>query len=341
MEAQNTPHPFVIHLKMELPSMRGTEMKIPNGNRARKLIPMALWAVAMLSVTSTVRAGTIDFNPTGTNATPTLTIGGIDLAVGNALAVNALPLTVGETFQLDYQATVSGLINPNGLTTPLPTPGSPYQITAVGSFTEIVDFVSADKSIATFRVAPTQSSNSFFELYYNPAVIANNLAGTGFNQGTLILAGKPSVPSASVGVYSLSTDAQGNPVITQFDQFVNNDYPNTNTVSGSGSSMLSADVTFVNPDFIKSPLQQITFNSSLVTPFGEVDPSRLFTGLPGTGAPNVTPHLGATNGLSGPDFQFQADANFSFLVPEPASFIQAGLGLLGVLGAAVAVKVRR
>jgi hypothetical protein len=207
----------------------------------------------------------------------------------------------------------------------------------VASFTEVVTSLNATGTVTQFAMAPTQSPNSFFELYYNPAVVANNLAGTGFNQGTLILAGKPSTTAPSIGIYSLSTTAAGNPVTTPFDQFVSNHYPAVSTVAGSGSAMLSADVTFFDPAFFKTPISQLTFNSSLVTPFDQVSPSALFTGLPGGGAPNVIPNIGTVNGLNGTDFQFQADSNFSFTasaVPEPASIIQASLGLFAVLGLA-------
>jgi hypothetical protein len=104
--------------------------------------------------------------------------------------------------------------------------------------------------------------------------------------------------------------------------------------------MLTADVTYSNPAFFKIPILQLTFNSSLVTPFSQVTPSALFTGLPGGGAPSVIPNIGTINGLNGPDFQFQADSNFSLTpVPEPASIIQASLGVLGVL--CLAAWVRR
>src|SRR4051794_18480650 len=61
-------------------------------------------------------ASIILFNPTGTPGATPISIGGIDPAPGNALAVNSLPLTVGTTFQLDYQAALAGLIDPNGAT---------------------------------------------------------------------------------------------------------------------------------------------------------------------------------------------------------------------------------
>jgi len=300
---------------------------------------MTLWALGMAVLGSSAQAEFIKFNPTGSNSSPAITIAGIDVAVGNALAVGAVPLTPGQTFQLDYQAAVAGLIDPtSGLTMAPPGLTSIYQLTAVGSFTEMVTGLAANGTVASFAPAPTQSSNSFFEMYYNPAVVANSLAGTGFNQGTLILTATPSTLSASVGIYSLANNSTGN---APFDQYLANHYPGVTTVSGSGSSLFLADVTYLNPAFFLTPLSQIAFNSSIVTPFQQVSPSALFAGLPGGAAPNVTPHIGAINGVTGPDFQFQADANLSFLVssvPEPASIIQASLGLLGLLSLAAWVR---
>jgi len=302
---------------------------------------MALRALGMAVLGFSAQAGTIEFNPTGSSSSPVMTIAGIDPGPGNALAVGAIPLTLGKTFQLYYQATVSDLITPNGLPVVPPGMSSSYQLTTVGSFTEVVTSLNASGTLATFAVAPTQSANSFFELYYNPAVVANNLAGTGFNQGTLILAGKPSITAASIGVYSLSTTSTGSPVTTPLDQFISNHYPGISTVAGSGSAMLTADVTYLDPAFFKTPISQLHFNSSLVTSFDQVSPSALFAGLPGGGAPNITPDLGTINGFNGKDFQLQADANFSFTpssIPEPASIIQASLGLIAVLSLAAWVR---
>jgi hypothetical protein len=283
---------------------------------------------------SSARAAFIDFNPTGTGATPVMTIGGIDLAPGNALARGAVPLAVGKTFELDFQSSVSGFSDANGRTTAPPGLATSYQITAVGSFTEVVTSLGPNNTVTTFALAPNQASNSFFELYYNPAVVANDLAGTGFNQGTLILSGKPTSLLANVGTL-LTTDSTGSPTINQpMDQFLSNHYPGINTVSASGSAMNSVDVTFFNPAFFKTAVSQLSFNSSLVTPFGQVSPSAMFTNQAGGGSPNVIANTGSINGLTGPDFQFQADPNFSFLIapiPEPASFVLASLGFAVVL----------
>jgi hypothetical protein len=285
---------------------------------------------------SSARAGFFNFDPTGNGSSPMTTIAGIDIAPGNALAVGSIPLSVGATFQLDFQSTINGVINTNGLTVAPTGLATSYQITALASFTEVVKTLSPDGTVATFALAPNQASNSFFAMYYNPALVASNLAGTGFNKGTLILQASPSLTSPSIGIFSLSTGAGGAPVIQQFDQFgPTNHYPGLNTVSGSGSAMISADVTYFNPNFFGTPVGQISFNTSLVTAFNQVTPSSMFTSLPGGGDPNVTANLGAVNGATGPDFQFQADPNISFVVaaiPEPASIVMIGTGLVGVLG---------
>jgi PEP-CTERM motif len=285
-----------------------------------------LWVIGAVLLGSSARAGSIQFAPAGPSGS-TYTIGGIDPGPGSALAVGALPLTVGATFQLDYQASIPALIGTNGLDFTPPGLGSTYQLTVVGSFTEVV--ASSSGTEATFALAPTQSPNSFFELYYNPTVVANNLAGTGFNVGTLVLAGTPAPTLASVSVFSLSSPGG---TLPSFDQFSNH-YPGITSVGGSGSSLLSANITYENPAFVGTRISSIQFNSSLVTPFDEVSPSALFVGGPGTSAPSVTANIGTINGVSGPDFQFQADANLSFTaagaIPEPSSVILASLGLLG------------
>jgi hypothetical protein len=287
-------------------------------------------------VGSSTRAAFLTFDPTGGNGGPVMTISGIDIAPGNALARGSIPLSVGSTFELDFQSTINGVVNTNGLTVTPPGLNSSYQITAVASFTEVVTSLSANNGVATFALAPIQAPNSFFELYYNPSLVANQAAGTGFNKGTLMLQGTPSLTSPSVGIFSLSTGPGGAPVIQQFDQFGStNHYPGVSTESGSGSAMFSANVTYFNPSFFQTPVALVSFNTSLITPFGEATPSALFTSLPGGGPPNITANVGAINGSTGPDFQFQADPNISFVtaaIPEPSSLILIGTGLVGVLG---------
>jgi hypothetical protein len=263
-------------------------------------------------------AAPIEFNPTGNgNPADTYAVGSFGWAVGNSLAVGALPLSVGKTYQLDYQATLANLIDPNSTSFVPPGLNSTYQITAVASATEVVTSLNPDGSVATFALAPTQSPNSFFEIYYNPALVANDLAGTGFNVGTLILTASrdPTLPNS--GNFALDLNGSGNPIIEPFDQFNPVNYPGILSVTGTGSATLNGNVSSFDPAFFETNVAQLSFDTSNTTPFLETDPSMLFVGSPGTGAPNVTPNIGTTNGVVGPDFQFQAKANSAFTTAAP------------------------
>ena len=263
-------------------------------------------------------ASIITFNPTGTPATSPISIGSFDFAPGNSLSTGALPLAVGKTIQLHYQAILEDVIDSSGSTVVPPGLNTTYQITAVASFTEVVTSLNATGAVATFALAPTQDPNSFFELYYNPAVVADNLAGTGFNVGTLILAGKPDPSVTNSGSFALALDATGNPVIQPFDLFNTNDYPGIQSVTGVGSALVSADVSSFDPAFFITPVIQLSFNTSTAIPFQTTNPSALFVGSPGGLPPNVIPNIGTINGVNGTDFQLQSDANNSFIAASPA-----------------------
>jgi hypothetical protein len=312
-------------------------MSVHNAGWMGTRLATALWLIGAVVFGSSARAGLIQFAPEGSSGS-TYTIGGIDPGPGNALAVSAVPLTVGGTFQLDYQAFVPALINTQGQDFTPTGLGSTYQLTVLGSFTEVVTSLSPSGTVATFALAPTQSSNSFFELYYNPTVVANTLAGTGFNVGTLVIAGTPATNLPNVSVFSISTTG-GSPNTAAFDQYITNNYAGVSTVVGSGSSMLSANISYYNPAFVGTPISEISFNSSLVTPFDEIDPSALFVGSSGTSAPGVVPKIGTINGVNGTDFQFQADGNLSFSsVPEPSSLTLATFGVLGAFCLAACMR---
>lgn len=294
-----------------------------------------VYALGVVLLGCSAHAGNIQFSPAG-GAGPAVQIGSIDAGVGNALARGLLPATVGATFQLDYQAQIAALIDPNGL--PLALPGT-TQLTAVGSFTEVVTGVQPGGAV-TFALAASQAPASTFAIYSNPTVTVNVLAGTGFTDGTQILVGKPDPTLTNGGGYALAQAS-----LVPFDQFHTNDYPGVSTVVGSGSVQLALTVTSFDPAYFKTPVSTAFFNSSLVAPFAESDPSRLFG--------SIAPSIGAVNGLSGPDFQLQADGNLAFTpsaggrsgggggsIPEPAGILQAGLGLLAVMAMVLAGRRR-
>jgi hypothetical protein len=186
---------------------------------------------------------------------------------------------------------------------------------------------------------------------------ASPIAGTGYNDGTRILAANvSSIFSGSSFTTSTATD--------DLDNFVNNDYPALDTREGSGSITLDAVVNFAHtsyfPTFTAPVVLTLVMNfpTNLVIPFNQVDPAERFlvgtttTGvggvptLAGAGAPgHATWGIGTINadpttGSGGPSVQEQFDSSTTFdLVPEPASL--AIWGLLLIPGVGTAIRRRR
>jgi len=355
--------------------------------RARALwLGLAAWAASAGVLGASARADFINYDPDGTSAPngsslPTQTISGFDLSVGNVLAQGsnaavaaaaggAAPNTPATTFQIYFQANLAGLIDTGG-TSVAPTGNNrTFETTVIASVTETVTSFTANtggtspQQTLRFAVANTQSPQSFVRFYYdqnpNPGTQpptaaswptqSNNLAGTGFNDGTLILTGFPIATPDGTGGFgvNLASPTGVTPVTQRYDQFpdstaASDNYGGKQSLVGNGSSVIQFLVTGTpDPNFFKTILPRLSFNTSQVTPFQSVDPSKLFTAL--TGAVNgiggtftpITPNTGpdspaGTNGFTGTDFQFQADANV-VPVPEPASMTLLGLGLAGAFG---------
>jgi len=292
--------------------------------RRAALLVVAAWAVAVVIGGGAARADFV-FNPTGGGAPGAVTINGFDPLPGNALGQGAITAinnatangggdTAANQFTLLYQAALGSLLPPGQ--TP-PGLNNTFQITFTVAVREYVASVSGNA--ATFGISANQTGSSL-NIYQNNAVTYNDLLGTGFTAGTLILTATPIVTAGPAGNFTRSGVA-GN-----LDQHGGNDWVGTTTVGGFGGSVIDFKAISGNSNYFVSPMPgqlSLTFSTTQNLPFTTVDPSRMFF----NGAPS---NVGAVNGTTGPDILIQADANVN-VIPEPSSLCLTAMGVGGVL----------
>jgi len=344
-------------------------------NRRNGKLVRFFGAAVMLGAAATANAAPVittnfNFDPDGAGPLGTLNdVAAFDwgpdsaLSDGGGTAINnfvANSLDGGQrptTFNLYTHGVLSILRNASNQDV---TPGSlngpgpnAFEITFVAGFQENVVSATGTPGMpgnqATFGStgATGEGIPNFFEVYFDTALDADPLAGTGYNNGTRIIAGTVN-PAIATTLFSLIGGGAGTPL----DGFGGDNYPALDSVTGFGATQLDATITFQDNNFVVGGdvLLMSIFNTFNNLNFIQVDPSAAFVKAP-LGAAPVTDgagegitSLGAVNGNGvGPDVQFQTDGTNSFIVlkaevPEPMTAV---MGIVALGGLMMSTRRRR
>lgn len=283
-------------------------------------------------------ANVVTFDQDGIGGAAAVTMAALDWQVNSAVAVGSTPIGSSATFDTLMHAKLNAVIDSNGanvIDSAFIGAAPTKEITMVAGFREMVVGAAAFPGAASF--VSIAGGVNFFEVYYDTAADSNGLTGAGYNNGKLILSGFVNAGGASA---FLATNANAGAL----DQFVNNDYPGINSVSGIGSSNLITTVMFYDADFFKNigigASMSVNSDSTLNNVHKQADPSSCFTNAAGgtavsscdnifgnVDATGLNPNVGAVNGINGPDFYLQSDVSSSFQIPEPGSLALLGLSL--------------
>src|SRR5215212_2567855 len=269
--------------------------------RSLQLVIAASW---LAGATRLVTADPFVFDPDGPERVDSFTTNAFHLGSGNSLARAIVPFSVGTTFQLLFQGHQTFVV-PDG------NDVFPFEITVVGSVTERTTTANTGPpSRVTFELSKNQTSASFIEIYSDSVPNADDLAGTGFNDGVLVLRGSLISTLPNVGTFCL-TNPQPTPA-PNLDQFATNDHAGVSSVVGAGGTKINVVVGYLDRRFFPAATEGlaerqvqvgdiVTLDFAQATPFNAVDPSRAFTDKPNPGfgagpSPTAAPVTGVVNG---------------------------------------------
>lgn len=312
-------------------------------SRLYRRIAGTVIAVALAFASSAQAGSALQIDPNGaTGGTTAITVGSLDWNVGSALLQNVSTSEV----QIYNHAGLSGFNDPAN------TPIAGTGLNSAFEWTYSLGTLTSNLSLPGFGIFnfPTiAGGDNFFRIYYDPAKNAADLAGTGFNDGTLILEGTiqpDGVNNFLSNAFStpspLDDGGPGNPL----DAHGVNQTPLISSINGNGGSNIIIGVTFFDPNFFLTPptVIEIDFTSNNHLNFNNTDPSLLFFKGDGSSTPGATvASVGTCNGCPGetaPNVIVQVDGSSSFTsvktpLPGSLALIGSGLGLLLLAGGGV------
>lgn len=303
---------------------------------------LSLAAAGLFAAAGGASGATISFTfqPCGNN-TCAVQADKFDWQPGNVLAQNGAGgtggITPGTIVDNLYQANLTAV--QLGSTNVFNNGTDSTFFTVVAGFKEIA--ISGGLA-AVFQVIP--GAPNYFEVYRNTGGTGSDLAGTGFTAGDLVLSGAIVDGFSTTAATSFVVNPDGSISIVANAALDNyngdgsgNNYPGVTTITTVGGTDITAVLGFINPLYFPDLQVADTIVTALTagnigTPFNQTNPSAQFY----NGSGLVASDIGTQNGISGPNFQFQADASTTFTrqaVPEPGSLALLGLALMGAAGA--------